>query len=286
MQTSEQEVLTPEVVIAESNAALITQEDGQKLIAALAPLRDRVEKCRTLQRIVVKDQATALEAKAMRDQIAKERKLVAETIAAHKEAAQKKHKLWTTFENWFLGPLNSAYKMIGESLDEYDAAQRRAAAAEAARLQAIADEKARREREKQEQEAARQRAIEDEARRKADEARRAAEQAGAEERKRLMEEAAKADREAERAKAKAEVKQEAAAAVIAPTINVEAQTSGKIARKVWVATVTDTKAFFSACAVRHELTGYVEIDTTKMQRAKAANPMTEIPGVTFSQRTV
>lgn len=286
MQTSEQEVLTPEVVIEESNAALITQEDGQALIATLSPLRERVEKCRALSQIVVKDQATALEAKALRDQIAKERKIVSEAIAAHKEAAFAKHKLWSRFEGWFLDPMTAAYKMIGTALDKYDAEQRAAAEKERQRIQAIADEKARREREAAEQAAAKQRAIEDEARRKADEARRQAENASAEERKRLNAEADKADREAERAAAKASAKTEQAAAVVAPTLNVEAQTSGKIARKVVVATVTDSKAFFSACAVRHELTGYVEINTTAMQRARSANPMLEIPGVTFSHRTV
>lgn len=282
----ENEVLTPELVIETSNAPLIHEDAARELIATLAPLRGRVDACRSLSRVVVKDQKTALEAKALRDQIAKERKLVEEAIAAHKEAAFSRHRLWSRFENWFLDPLKDAYKMISAELDKYDTEQRRIAEEVRRKAQAEADEKARREREAQEMAAAKQRAIEEEARRKAEEARRKAEQASEAERKRLLEEADKAEREANRAAAKAEVREERAATVIAPTINVEAQTSGKRSQKRWTAKVTDQAAFMQAAAKDPTLQGFVVIETAKLARSKAANVMFAAPGVEFTQETV
>lgn len=98
------------------------------------------------------------------------------------------------------------------------------------------------------------------------------------ERERLAKEAAKLktpEKKAERL--------EQAASVQAPTIEVAAPKSGVRLSKYWVANVTDPSAFFSAIAQRPDLAGYAEISTTKLARAKSANPMIDIPGITFTQ---
>lgn len=82
---------------------------------------------------------------------------------------------------------------------------------------------------------------------------------------------------------KREEKLQAAAAVLAPTIHIEPPKTGVQFRKVWVATVKDKAAFLAACATRPELVGYVEINTTALQRAKSANAMVEFPGIELHQ---
>ena len=75
---------------------------------------------------------------------------------------------------------------------------------------------------------------------------------------------------------------EAAAAVIAPKVVVEAPKAMKVSR-VWVVKAVDEAAFFAALARDPTLRGYVTIDRTKLARSKAANVATEIAGVTFTQ---
>jgi len=56
--------------------------------------------------------------------------------------------------------------------------------------------------------------------------------------------------------------------------------------RVWKIASMDEDAFFAALAQRKDLRGFVSIDKTKtqMERAKAANALMEIPGVVFEQR--
>jgi len=113
--------------------------------------------------------------------------------------------------------------------------------AEQRRLQAIEDEKTRKEKAKAEAEAAEQRRKEAEARAKAEEARRAAETADKAERERLLKEAQKADLQAVTAQAKAEAKNEEAANTIAQSIEVKApeKQEGESYRDVWKWRVTN-----------------------------------------------
>jgi hypothetical protein len=88
--------------------------------------------------------------------------------------------------------------------------------------------------------------------------------------------------EAVKTEAKKEEYQERAAAVIAPTITVTAPKAIKVSR-VWVGRVEDESKFYAALAVKPELRGFVEINTTRLSRAKAANPNMEIEGIKFEQ---
>jgi hypothetical protein len=74
---------------------------------------------------------------------------------------------------------------------------------------------------------------------------------------------------------------EQAASVIAPTVTVAAPKSGLRTSKAWKVKKIDLEVFFKALAERHDLSGYVEVQIPRMERAKAANPSAEIPGVTF-----
>jgi len=70
--------------------------------------------------------------------------------------------------------------------------------------------------------------------------------------------------------------------VIAPTVIVAAPKAVRT-RKVWTVKSVDYAAFFAAAARDESLGGWVEIDTTRLARAKAANPMMTVDGVVFEQ---
>lgn len=115
---------------------------------------------------------------------------------------------------------DQAEKVGKEAILAFDREQEDKRLAEQRRLQAIVDEQARREREKLEQQAARQRQIEEDARAKAEAARKAAEEASAADRTRLLREAEAAERKAAAAAVKVEAKEEQAAEIVAPVVQV------------------------------------------------------------------
>lgn len=284
------EVLSPDVVdtvLEESNAPLVNQDDGQKLLATLQPLVPLVtEYADWAEGLVVHNEAEAAEANARLKLIAGNKKLVETTISVHKEAAKKKHSLWCTFEQRFTNPLDAAYRAAKKKVQDWQLAEQEKAAAEQRRLQAIADEKARKERERQEQEARRQREIEEAARREADEKRRLAEKAEGDEKRRLQEEADRKEREANKAAVKADTKAEQAATTAAPTINVAAPKSGVRIQKRWKVKTINRPAFIAAAAVDANIQGFITIEETRMERAKAANPSMTVPGVEFHEVVV
>lgn len=286
---AEQEVLTPEVLIAEANAPMVSPGAEAQLLAVCAPRVQLIEeytaKAGALQ---VRTPDEAQQAKGLMAQINADGKAIMDAISTHKANAQARHKLWTTFENRFIEPFRAAREAIKAKVIKYDEEQKAMALAEARRLQAIADEKARRERERQEQEAAAARAKEEDARQAAEKARRDAEAASGAERARLEAEARKKDREAAAAAAKAEVKQEAAATVIAPVIEVKAQKSGVRARSDVTVEIVDIKAFVRQAAEETYLCGYIDQPSlaANLKRAKSANKMLTIPGVKFGEKTV
>jgi hypothetical protein len=144
-------------------------------------------------------------------------------IAFFADSKKKAHDTWKAIvanEKSFTDRLDAFEFAAKKAIGRYNAEQEAIREAERKRLQAIADEQARKEREKREQEAARQRAIEEEQRRKAEEARHAAESAKREERERLLREAEAAERKAAAAQVKAESKEEAATTVVAPIVQV------------------------------------------------------------------
>ena len=84
---------------------------------------------------------------------------------------------------------------------------------------------------------------------------------------------------------KKEAYQEQAAAVIAPTVHVEAPKSGLRVSTAWKVKSIDQAVFFVALGSRPDLRGFVKIVESGLQRAKAANPSAEIPGVEFEKIT-
>jgi len=171
------------------------------------------------------------------------KKAVVDYFADMKETA---HSAWKK--------IVAAEKAETEKLDAFEAAGKRAIMtydetenqkrlAEQRRLQAIEDERARKEREKAEQEAARQRQIAQEAAERAEAARQAAMAASDAERAKLMAEAAAADRKAAAAAAKSENAANIAQSVVAPVVEVKAaeKQAGESTRKIWRARIINAK---------------------------------------------
>lgn len=167
-------------------------------------------------------------------------------VAFFADSKKKAHDTWKAIvanEKSFTDRLDAFEFAAKKAIGRYDAEVEASREAERQRLQAIADEQARKERERREQEAARQRAIEEEQRRKAEEARKAAmAAANEEERKRKIAEAEAAERRATAAQVKAESKDEAASAIVVPIVQVFTaiqKQEGESTRTIWKAKITD-----------------------------------------------
>jgi len=201
-----------------------------------------------------------------------------------KQRADETKKAILDAEKALANPLAEAERLTKAAMLTYTEEENRKAEAERRRLQAIADEAARVERQKIEQAAAKQRQIEAEARAKAELARRDAEQASAAERKKLLAEAEAAERKAAAAQAKQEAQAEQSAAIVAPVIQVATQ-SPKIAgvnvRKVWKAEIVDLSKFlahvFDTRRADLVLPNEKMLDAT----AKGLKQQASIPGVRF-----
>ena len=198
-----------------------------------------------------------------------------------KQKASEAHRAIVAEEKRQLAPLVSAEATCKRAMLTYHAAEEATRLAEQRRLQAEADERARKEREKIEQAAAKQRQVEAEARAKADQARREAEQASEADRKRLLAQADAADRKAAAAAVKQDVQAEKAAAIVAPVITVASQApkaNGIATRKVWKARVVN------AALVPRE---FLVIDEKKLDGyAKAMKGTTKVDGVEFYEENV
>lgn len=156
-----------------------------------------------------------------------------------KADAEANRKKW---DDLLMKPLIRAEEILKDKQLAWTKETERVRKAEEDRLNAIEQERARKEREKAEAEARRQQQIEEDARRKAEDARRKAEEAKGEERARLEAEANKADRLANAAQAKAEAKTEAAAAVQANSVTVASvapEVKGQSQRTTFKARVVD-----------------------------------------------
>lgn len=92
--------------------------------------------------------------------------------------------------------------------------------------------------------------------------------------------------EAVKTQEKKEMYREQAAAVIAPTIAVEAPKTGIRVSRRWAVKSVHEGKFYAAISENPAMWGYCEINEGRLTRAKAANPRLEIPGVVFEQRTV
>lgn len=234
-------------VIVDAEKSIITQDMRGRIIADLSPIADRIsEYADVAESIVVTRKEDADVAAEYCERIANDIKAVNrhEILDGVIKGFHRMHRRLTALRDDFVSPLENSRKTIKNKIIAWQQEEQRKAEVERARLQAIADEAARKERERLEKEAAKLKTPE-----------------------------------------KIEQRLEQAAQVIAPVIHVEAPKSGIRMSKAWVAEVENPMAFFAAVAERMELAGYVTIETTKLARAKAANPMIEIPGIEFRQVT-
>jgi hypothetical protein len=165
-------------------------------------------------------------------------KMKAATYAAWKSVTKE--------ESDMLTPLTEAEVLVKRGMLAFQQEQEAIRQAEQRRLQAAADEAARKEREKSEAAARLQREKEQAALHAAEEARKRAQAATNEaERAKAAAEAEKAQAAASKAAAAAQVREETAAAVIAPVVQVAAVTpviAGQSVRKTWKARVVNSDA--------------------------------------------
>jgi len=236
-----------EMVIKDTNAITIPDPVRMALVADLSPVADRMALyAQKAETIVVTNEEQMKAAEAVCNDIQADIKLVEKNDVLSKitDGLHKLHRRWTGLRDAFVEPMKLNRKVIRDRVIAFAEDQRMKAEAEQRRLQAEADLKARKEQEAFEKKAA----------------------------------CAK----------KTETKtkyQEAAAAVVAPTIRVEApKIVMRGVAKVWAIKSLDEKAFLAALATRPDLAGFVTIERTKLQRAKAANGAMEIPGVVFEQK--
>ena len=97
------------------------------------------------------------------------------------------------------------------------------------------------------------------------------------ERERLEKEAAKLKTEEKR-----EERLEAAAAVVAPVITVARPVAAVKSQKRW-----KVKSFdMTAMGIPESIQGYITVETTRLERSKAANTMLTVPGVEFHQLSI
>ena len=211
------------------------------------------------------------------------KKAIVDFFAPSKTAAAAAHKAICANEKSFTDRLD-AFELAGKrAIVSYDEAENQKRLAEQRRLQAIADEQARKERERAEAEARRQREIEEANRRKAEEARRQAEAASDAERERLLKEAEAAERKAAAAQVKAETQTENAAAVIAPVVQVAPvaeKQKGESTRTIWrarIIKISDIPAqyYLSNGKVTNAIQSAID------DFAKATKGAVQLPGVEF-----
>jgi len=152
------------------------------------------------------------------------------------------HRGWTSNLNRFKNPLDAAAKIVKQKIIQFHEAEKNKALAIQAKLQAEADEKARKERERLEKEAAKLKTPE-----------------------------LKEQRLAE------------AAAIVTPVVYVQIEKSPVKTQTRWTVESVDKFALAAAAVRDRNCLGYLDVNTTALTRAKAANSMLEVPGVVFKK---
>ena len=283
------EVQELELVIEETNQLVILDEQKLQMIAILRPVANRLAKYDHYSRsLVVTTQAAADAAAEVLKEIAADIAIVTNVLTDQIDRLHKAHRRSTGFRGLFLDPLDHDRRTIKGAVAQWQEAEQRKADALQRKLQAEADEKARKEREREELEARKQREAEEKARQEAEQARQRALHAKSEaERLEAQRQAIAAEKAANAAAAKAELRDEKAAAVVAPVVQVAApKATGVRIQKRWKLVKLDKRAFITAAAANPMLDGYIEIDEQALARTKAANTAFQCPGVTFEQVSV
>ena len=241
-----------ELAITETNGLTIADAQKAKLLEVLKPIADGIAATlATADRVAVVDKASADHAAALRDAILADAK-TAETALRDFDNGlidrlHKTHRAWTALLSAFKSPLEDAAKLVKGKVITWQEAEAEKARAEQARLQAEADERARKLKEQLEREAAKLKSPE---------------------------------KKQERLEAAAAVVAPVVH-VAAPVAAVKTQ------RRWFVAGVDKAAIIKAAAADSLGiLNGFLEINATALQRAKSANPELQVPGVTFEQRAI
>jgi autotransporter translocation and assembly factor TamB len=240
-----------EVVLEEAKALVLVDPRKQELVTTLHDVAERLAVHQyKADAALVRVQSDADAAAADCDRMAADKKAVEAATKDWKEQAFKFHRRITGFCNLFTDPLDASYKKLKGKIMVFETAKVQAAEAEARRLQAIADEKAR-----QEQAA-------------------------------LLKKADKLN--PEKSAEKIEALREQAAAVQAPVISAAPQqkTAVRMSMRWDVRLPINEDLFFKAVGDDPTLRGYVDVAVSKLARAKASNTRLEVPGVTFYQKPV
>lgn len=239
------EIEQVELVCEETNGLAVGSAIKDALVLDLKPIADRLAGYQAVAASAIcinEDDAKTLadveagidaDLKAVKD---------CEVLGKITDGLHKLHRRWTALRSLFTDPLAASKKKIHGEIVAWQQEQIRLAEEKQRKLQAEADERARKEQARLEAQAAKLKTPE-----------------------------------------KREAKLAEAAAVIAPTITV---TAPKVVstRKVWKVKSMDLGVFLAAAASDPSLRGYVSIETTRLERSKAANPALEVPGIVFEHR--
>ena len=152
-------VIDIEAACEQTAAISIPDKQRNELIATLKPVAARIESHeRYAAGLVIKTDAQATEAAAMRDTILADNELAKTAIESFGdkliERLFKLHRGWTAGRAKFTTPLEAAAKLIKQKVGDFEYAKEQAAEKERQRLQAEADAKARKEQERLEAKAA------------------------------------------------------------------------------------------------------------------------------------
>jgi len=282
------EIVQVEALVKATNEVSVPDQIRKELIRTLSPVAERMAGYAEMaQTINVTCQDDADNAAKADKEIAADIKIVEgdDVLSKIIRGLDQLHGKAVAVRSLFVGPMKGYRKTIRQPVLDWEADEKKKADEIQRKAQAEIDARTARENARHEAEIQRQRDIEAKAQRDAEDARRAAVEAQGAERARLEAAANAADRKAAVANVKAEAKAEVAASVIAPTVHVEAPKSGLRVAKAWKVTAINEAEFYGALVHNPTLRGFVEINETRLARAKAANPSMEIPGVVFVQIT-
>ena len=145
------QIETVESVVAETNA-IVPVADGIRaaLVRDLGPVADRLARYEGAALVPVSNKQDADGAAVLCEQIAQDIKAVKghEVLSKITAGLHGLHRRWTGLVNEFVTPMDTARRQIKDNILKWETAEREKAEAEQRRLQAIADETARRERER------------------------------------------------------------------------------------------------------------------------------------------
>lgn len=144
-----------DTVVDGTNAVAVRDEAKAVLVATLRPIAERLaayDRSAAMMTVNTKTEADA--AVALLSQIKEDKECAGKAVETTVTQLHSLHKAWVSFRNRFVVPLDDTANIIKGKIASWQAAEDRKARELQAKLQAEADEKARREREALEKKAA------------------------------------------------------------------------------------------------------------------------------------